>query len=179
MVKRKFLKDCCIKGNIFIIIVLSFTMCVNRKQSNQYENKMIDSSFLHTPFVAINVLYNHDVYRILIEESSINILPESILLGKKSRNELYPMFRNDTLDIDSIIFDKLKKSGNLVMAQTSIDSVYSGKVKNILSTFFNKNGVLTDSLSDKEQVYIVYLLFKHKIYVKTDCETGLLYIINY
>jgi len=153
-------------------------MCTNKKQSNRYDNSMIDSSFFHTPFVAINVSYKHNVYRIVIEENSINLLPKEMLSDKVYRHELYPIFRNDTLVIDSITLGKLTEKGHLVVTQTRVDSVYCGKARNILSYFFGPNGVLVDSLSEKEQFYIIYLLFQHKVYLKTDCETGLLHIIN-
>lgn len=179
MVKRKFLKDCFIKSPFFIVIVFSFTMCMNRKQNDCYESRMIDSSFLHAPFVAMNVLYQNDVYRIVIEENSIDLLVKTILSGKKYRYELYPIFRNDTLEVDRIVFDELKENGYIVTAQSDIDSIYCGKVENLLTSFFNKNGVLIDSLPDMEETYLIYLLFQHKVYLSMDCETGLLYVIDY
>ena len=179
MAIKRYLKNYCIKSAFLIIIIFAITMCINNKQSNQYEDSTIETSFLHTPFVAINVSYKHTVYRMVIEESSIDLLPQEMLSNKIYRYELYPIFRNDTLVVDSVTFDKLRaERGSLVEAQASVDSVYGGKVENILSSFFSKNKVLVDTLSEEEQIYIIYLLFQHRVYLKADCETGLLHIIN-
>lgn len=180
MVVKRYLKNYCIKSAFLIVIIFAFIMCVNNnKQSNQYEDGTIENSFLHTPFVAINVSYKHNVYRMVIEESSIDLLPQEMLSDKIYRYELYPMLRNDTLVVDSAAFNKLRMGrGSLVETQVSVDSVYGGKVENILSSFFSKNKVLVDTLSEEEQIYIIYLLFQHGVYLKVDCETGLLHIVN-
>ena len=178
MVTKRYLKSYCIKDVFLIIIAFSFVGCMNRNQDERYDDNTIDTSFFHTPFVAINVSYKNNIHRMVMEENLINSLPKERLSGKMYRSELYPIFRNDTLVIDSITFNKFIDNGCLVVTQKSVDSVCCGEIKNILSSFFDENGILVDSLSEKEQSYIIYLLFQHKVYLKTDCETGLLHIIN-
>ena len=59
------------------------------------------------------------------------------------------------------------------------DSVYyKGKVENLISLLFNEKGVLSVGLSYPEEKYLIYLLFHHGVYLNTDCETGVLYILN-
>lgn len=102
----------------------------------------------------------------------------SELADKKYRYELFPILLGRTLDIDSITFHSLEEMNYWVKPQSYIDSIYNRKIENLLSNFFNKKGVLSAHLSYPEEKYLIYLLFQHGIYLNTDCETGMLYILN-
>lgn len=177
MVERKFLRNYCIRLMFCIAIVLLFVMCSHEeKHTKTYEEEMFDTISFHKPFVGMNILFKDSVYTVVIDEGAIRWLPK-VISNKKYRREIYPILKNDTLKIDSASFSKIKNEGVLVIPQLHVDTIYSGRIDNLLS-FFNKKGVFIGHLSNVEQAYVIYLLFQCGIYVGIDCETGLLHIVN-
>lgn len=157
-------------------INLLFVMCVH-KTSERYEDMFVDSTW-QSPFVAMNIEYKDSVYSIVPREGDMYLFLNDGVANKKYRYELFPILLEQTLGIDSITFCSLKEMDCMVTPQPDIDSIYKGKVENLISLLFNEKGVLSVGLSYPEEKYLIYLLFHHGVYLNTDCETGVLYILN-
>ncbi|WP_418699013.1 hypothetical protein [Bacteroides sp.] len=176
IVKGKYLRSCWNKIILILSITLLFVMCVH-KTNERYEDMLVDSTW-QSPFVAMNIEYKDSVYSIVPREGDMYLFQNNGLADKKYRHELFPIILEQTLSIDSITFCSLKEMDCMVTSQSYIDSIYEGKVENLLSLLFNKRGVLSVSLSYPEEKYLIYLLFQHGVYLNTDCETGTFYILN-
>ena len=136
---------------------------------------MID--LIHCPFVAMNIIHKDSIYKIVAEESDI-----PIFTVEKRRNKLYPIFRNDTIQMDDLSFNLLQQRCQFVVPQTRIDSICNGNEKDLLNVLFTKykdDYVLEESFSQSELTYLIYVLFQHQIYLMTDCESGYLFVVNH
>ena len=101
------------------------------------------------------------------------------LVADRKRKNVYSMLRKDTFRIQEDFYNSLLANSLLFHPVASIDSIYKGNVTNILTSFFNERGVLDTPLSQEEVLYIVYILFQHRIYTWRDCETGYICIIDF
>lgn len=174
IVERKYHKSYWNKTILILSLGILFVMC-KHKTNEKYDNMIIDSTW-QSPYVAMNIRYKDSIYSIVPREGDMYLFSE--LADKKYRYELFPILLGRTLDIDSITFHSLEEMNYWVKPQSYIDSIYNRKIENLLSNFFNKKGVLSAHLSYPEEKYLIYLLFQHGIYLNTDCETGMLYILN-
>ena len=174
IVEGKYPKNCWNKIILMLGINLLFVMCVH-KTSERYEDMFVDSTW-QSPFVAMNIEYKDSVYSIVPREGDMYLFLNDGVANKKYRYELFPILLEQTLGIDSITFCSLKEMDCMVTPQPYIDSIYKGKVENLISLLFNEKGVLSVGLSYPEEKYLIYLLFHHGVYLNTDCETGVLYI---
>lgn len=173
---KKYLKN--YWNNILFLLSTGFlfTMCTY-KANKGYKDMLIDSTEL-SPFVAINIEYKDSIYRVVPREGDMYLFSNNEITNKKYRYELFPIILDKVLNIDSITFYSLKEMDCMVIPQLHIDSLYNGRIENLISSFFNDKGILSTTLSRSEEKYLIYLLFKHGIYLNTDCETGALFIVN-
>lgn len=176
MEKKKYLKSYWNNIPALLTIVL-LSSCMNPQ--TMYEDQELSTS-IHSPFVAMKVEYEKQIYCAVLEEAELFIFPSSAIGKGKYRKDIFPILRQDTITIDYTTYKEICKRNGLFIPVHSIDSIYNGNANNLLSAYFDKCGnLLSGKLSDIEEKYIIYLLFQHSIYLMTDCETGYKYIINY
>lgn len=92
----------------------------------------VDSTW-QSPFVAMNIEYKDSVYSIVPREGDMYLFLNDGVANKKYRYELFPILLEQTLGIDSITFCSLKEMDCMVTPQPYIDSIYKGKVENLIS----------------------------------------------
>lgn len=138
---RKIPQNCWNKIILMLGINLLFVMCVH-KTSERYEDMFVDSTW-QSPFVAMNIEYKDSVYSIVPREGDMYLFLNDGVANKKYRYELFPILLEQTLGIDSITFCSLKEMDCMVTPQPYIDSIYKGKVENLISLLFNEKGVLS------------------------------------
>ena len=119
-------------------------------------------------FAVVNVNYHDTAYRVIVREERY------YLEEKYQKGFEYALEENGILNIDSATYSLLKTK--IVKKQDRIDSLYNGEVKNLISTFFNEQGVVATFLSDEEVKYLIDILFQNNIPMNIDCETGALVI---
>lgn len=141
IVEGKYPKNCWNKIILMLGINLLFVMCVH-KTSERYEDMFVDSTW-QSPFVAMNIEYKDSVYSIVPREGDMYLFLNDGVANKKYRYELFPILLEQTLGIDSITFCSLKEMDCMVTPQPYIDSIYKGKVENLISLLFNEKGVLS------------------------------------
>lgn len=157
---KKFLDKCLIAA---VILIFSACLCRDKKSDEQFAENSNRPSF-----VAISINYRDSIYRVIVRKQRM-YLKEKYQKGFK-----YAVKNSMTLYVDSTTFSVLKS--DIVTPQYRIDSVYGGKIKNLLSVFFNEYGAVVDSLSYEEEKYLIDILFQNNIPTNIDCETGMLII---
>jgi hypothetical protein len=84
--------------------------------------------------------------------------------------------RNNPFNLkDKMLYNKLKEY-QVDTNQANLEKFKNVKDKNMINSFFNKDGVLELEMNEKEKRYLIYILFKSDVFVKIDDETGFLYI---
>ncbi len=170
-------KNICINVIFLLLLVLCLANCKDNRKCSDFENSNIVIDLIHCPFVAMNIIHKDSIYKIVAEESDI-----PIFTVEKRRNKLYPIFRNDTIQMDDLSFNLLQQRCQFVVPQTRIDSICNGNEKDLLNVLFTKykdDYVLEESFSQSELTYLIYVLFQHQIYLMTDCESGYLFVVNH
>lgn len=157
-------------------IIFSLFSCNGNKNSKMY-GKIIADLTTQSPFIAINVKNQDSIYHIVIKNADLySILINSLSLEKYKKVVLFSLESNKPLEVDSAIFVKLDEFR--FENNDKIDSLSTIGVKSILENNFNKNNVCVVETSDINERAMIDFLFLNDIYVKVDCETGLLYIAN-
>lgn len=170
-------KSICINIVLLLLLACCLANCKDSQKHSCFENRNIVTDLIHCPFIAMNIIHKDSIYKIVTEESDI-----PIFTTEKRRSKLYPIFRNDTIQIDDYTFNLLQERCQFVVPQTRIDFICSGNGKDLLKTLFTKYGdeyVLEESFSQAELAYLIYVSFQHQIYLMTDCETGDLFVVNH
>jgi len=156
---------------LFYIIFINFVLM----SCNEYK-KVIKDFGLHSYYLAINVEYDNRVVPIVLENADFysiikddsltvkeyNIILENLLNKKK------PYKINSKVLVNK--FEEFKVNENLLRGYTEKSR------KSLVTKFFNKEGVQQKRINSEEKKAVIYLLFKYNVFVKTDDETGLLYI---
>lgn len=179
MAKFLYLKVCWNKS-LLLLIALLLTSCTNKKKNIEfYEAQDCEDIFSTSPaLVGAKLSFEDSIYLSVIPEYNIEeIMPP--LVADRKRKDVYSMLRKDTFRIQEDFYKSLLANSLLFHPVASIDSIYKGNVTNILTSFFNERGVLDTPLSQEEVLYIVYILFQHRIYTWRDCETGYICIIDF
>lgn len=180
MAKFLYLKVCWNKSLLLLIALLLLTSCTNKKKNIEfYEAQDCEDIFSTSPaLVGAKLSFEDSIYLSVIPEYNIEeIMPP--LVADRKRKDVYSMLRKDTFRIQEDFYKSLLANSLLFHPVASIDSIYKGNVTNILTSFFNERGVLDTPLSQEEVLYIVYILFQHRIYTWRDCETGYICIIDF
>ena len=97
-------KNICINVIFLLLLVLCLANCKDNRKCSDFENSNIVIDLIHCPFVAMNIIHKDSIYKIVAEESDI-----PIFTVEKRRNKLYPIFRNDTIQMDDLSFIVKKK----------------------------------------------------------------------
>lgn len=171
----------CINIICLLLFVFLLANCAGNTKYINYENDSINVDLIQTPFIAMNIAYKDSVYKIVMEEANILEFNIPEFVDKRRRNELYPILRNDTIQINDYYFKLLQENCQFVIPQIHIDSICNENENDLLNAFFTKYGKLyffKKSFSQMEQNYLIYVLFQHRIYLMTDCETGYIFVIN-
>ena len=170
-------KNICINIVFFLLFAFCLANCKENPKGSDFENSNIVVDLIHSPFIAMNIIHKDSIYKIVTEESDI-----PVFTTEKRRNKLYPIFRNDTIQMDDHSFNLLQQRCQFVIPQTWIDSICNRNEKDLLNILFTKyedKYVLEESFSQAELTYLIYRLFQHQIYLMTDCETGELFVVNH
>jgi len=154
-----------------IIFFILFLSCNNYK-------KVFKDFGLHSYYLAINVEYNKQVMPIVIENAEFYSLIKDDSLSEK---EYVDMLGNLLSQMNSfeinrkMLYDKLE--AYRVDIHGSLIKEYADKKgDDLITIFFNEDGVQSEKLSNEEKKVIIHLLFKKNIFVKIDDETGFIYI---
>lgn len=178
MAKFLYLKVCWSKSLLLLIVLL--TSCTNKQKNIEfYEVQDCEDIFSTSPtLVGAKLSFEDSIYLSVIPEYNIEEIMPPLVADRKRKN-VYSMLRKDTFRIQEDFYNSLLANSLLFHPVASIDSIYKGNVTNILTSFFNERGVLDTPLSQEEVLYIVYILFQHRIYTWRDCETGYICIIDF
>ena len=171
------MNNICINIVFFLLFAFCLANCKENPKGSDFENSNIVVDLIHSPFIAMNIIHKDSIYKIVTEESDI-----PVFTTEKRRNKLYPIFRNDTIQMDDHSFNLLQQRCQFVIPQTWIDSICNRNEKDLLNILFTKyedKYVLEESFSQAELTYLIYILFQHQIYLMTDCETGELFVVNH
>lgn len=161
------------RHKIFFIISINFILM----SCNEYK-KVIKDFGLHSYYIAINVAYDNRIAPIVLENSDFYTLIKGDSLSEKEYVLMleYLVDKMNPYEIINVeLANKLEEykvdiHGNLFKEYANI------KERNLIKIFFDANGVQQKSLNIEQKKIVIYLLFKNKIFVKVDDETGLLYI---
>jgi len=129
----------------------------------------------HTPFLPLKVEYEDSVHHVLLRENELHLFPR--LKEMKYRDRIFEAIRTP-IRIDSTQWSAVKSLWNpFITPQPRIDSLYGGDARNLLPLLeLRADG--TYGFDDEEGNYLIYLLFQHRIYLNTDCETGCYYVVE-
>lgn len=165
--------------NKFILscgLILFLFSCNGNKKGKMYSEIIADLTN-QSAFIAINVKNQDSIYHIVIKNADFySILINYLSLEKYKKVVLSSLKSNKPLEVDAAVFFKLNEYR--FDNNNKIDSLSAVGVKKILKNDFNKNGVCVAEISDIDERAMIDFLFFNNIYVKVDCETGLLYIAN-
>ncbi len=154
----------------FLLLVISVCSCKNffKTALNDFDPQ----SF----YIVINVTDTDESFSAVLENSTLySLLNKGVNLSQDEYISLvYPVIKSHmSLEVTSEILDTLKPYQ--LVSNPAIDSLFKGDVQNILNEYFD-SGIQSKELSNEDLKSVVYYLFREKILVKTDDESGLLYI---
>ena len=157
-------------------MIFSLFSCNGDKNGKMYGEIIADLT-TQSAFIAINVKNQDSIYHVVIKNADLySILMNSSSLEKYKKVVLFSLEINKPLEVDSANFVKLNEFR--FDNNDKIDSLSTIGVKSVIENNFNKNGVCVVETSDINERAIIDFLFLNDIYVKVDCESGLLYIAN-
>jgi cellulose synthase/poly-beta-1,6-N-acetylglucosamine synthase-like glycosyltransferase len=156
---------------LIILINISFMSC------NNYQKVLSDFN-LHSYYLALDVKYNNHIMPIVMENAEFYTLIDNDTLSEKDYINMMQRIlkRNNPFNLkDKMLYNKLKEY-QVDTNQANLEKFKNVKDKNMINSFFNKDGVLELEMNEKEKRYLIYILFKSDVFVKIDDETGFLYI---
>ena len=156
---------------LIILINISFMSC------NNYKRVLSDFN-LHSYYLALDIKYNNHIMPIVIENAEFYTIIDNDTLSKKDYINMMQRIlkENNPFNIkDKMLYNKLKDY-HVDTNQANLEKFKKIKYKNMINSFFNKDGVLQQELNEKEKRYLIYILFRRDVFVKNDDETGFLYI---
>jgi hypothetical protein len=154
-----------------LMIVVSLFSCENiyKESVRDYEP--------YSYFVSVAVTSGDDTIKIVVENVDLYtrlITNEESLSENKYEKDLYKAIVNGTpLKIDDISFAELKPYE--LIKDEEISKLYEKGLQTLINAFFI-NDVQYKALTVRTKSYLINCLYANKILVKTDCESGFLYL---
>ncbi|MDR0988145.1 MAG: hypothetical protein LBM06_01605 [Prevotellaceae bacterium] len=122
-------------------------------------------------YISLDVRYANNKSRVVLQNEELYArirMPERLY----KRRLLQVLENRDTLTVDSIVYVSLQKY--IVIPQRRIDSIYQGKVENLLASplFCDKQTMVLEKVTNEEERYIIDILFRHDYFMTVDDESG-------
>lgn len=164
-------------NNILIsTFVILFLYACKEKHVPYEDEKVCSDLLLHAPYIALQIDYKDSIYNSILQESDLYMFPP--LDDIEIRKDLFTAI-SKPIKVDSIQWNQLVSENYIIIPQSRIDSVYKNDVRNLIPLVDRRNSNFSIyTISKQEQHYLIYLLAMNKVYLFTDCESGLFKIIN-
>ena len=162
-----------------IAIVLIFHSLFQNIQNpdSLYLHTVTNDFHDHSYFVAVNIISNNKQRKAVVENLKLMLSLESN--GYIKREEDYRKMiinflkYNKAIKISSALNDLRRYK--FVRGNKKIEEVSKKGLDKFIKTYF-KNGVLKSNVSDEDKPLIISKLFEWRVFVKTEDESGLLYL---
>lgn len=160
---------------IYVCVVLLVIVLFNSCKDN-YKRSLSDFNN-YSDFVALSVSNGTDSMKIVIENAQLySILNDNVssLSERKYMDDAYVAIINDKpLLIDNKSYSSL--CSYELKFDEEIGNLNKKGIDTLLNTYF-EGKVLYKALADTKERHLIYCLYNNKILVRTDCESGYLYI---
>lgn len=169
---------------IFTLFLLFSSFYLNDNKI-KFCNIVLQDFERHSYFLKIKISDKNGCVNGIIENYNLYyFLSESTSLTRDDyTNKMLDILLNDS--IVDIPKRELKNNNGFfpIIPNTLIDSIYKMGKETFINNYFSKTNyfpykVLNNNISFEERNYIISKLFDLQVLCKTECETGLLYIIE-
>lgn len=157
---------------ILIIILNCFLI-----QSNDFIEEVTNDFKMNSNFLKLNIESSGYKGSVIIENDDFYLYYYNIYHKDKEHYKLYVkniLKKNSVVDIGNENTDKwnfIKVNGS-----KKVNNNLKNGLKKFINTYFNQGKVIKKIVTDKEQNFIIKILFEHKIATYVDDETGYLVI---